>query len=411
MKKKNGFTLIELLAVIIILGILMIIAIPSVTKYISDSRKSAYIDTAKEIIGGARNLVNDGKLEMYDTDTTYYIESSCIKTENASKSPYGDFTKAYVVVTYDGNGYTYYWTSNDDSGQGIKDVVRVDKLDIDNIDSDLKDTDISTLRGIDGRSKTVVISKQNNCQKEGANQAGAQINGETGDESINAITLISQVTGLVDAADAKRFVGSNPNNYVKFNGNELWRIIGIYGDSLKIIKDESIGTMTLSCPNNYSRWPDCGLAQYLNNEYYNSLSDTSKTMIKTGTWNLGQTDKNATASEAYSYSKNDIWSGNVGIIASYEYLYNADESCYSISGYHFDQCSSRGWLLQEYRCSRTLTLVTQGDYILHVENDGSLGTGYMLGTGSCSVMPVVYLKSSVNIKGGTGTSGDPYVLG
>ena len=44
---KKGFTLIELLAVIIILGILMIIAIPSVTKYISDSRKSAYVDTAK----------------------------------------------------------------------------------------------------------------------------------------------------------------------------------------------------------------------------------------------------------------------------------------------------------------------------------------------------------------------------
>ncbi len=50
MKKKNGFTLIELLAVIIILGILMIIAIPSVTNYISNSRKSAYVDTAKEIV-------------------------------------------------------------------------------------------------------------------------------------------------------------------------------------------------------------------------------------------------------------------------------------------------------------------------------------------------------------------------
>ena len=34
---KKGFTLIELLAVIIILGILMIITIPSVTKYINDS--------------------------------------------------------------------------------------------------------------------------------------------------------------------------------------------------------------------------------------------------------------------------------------------------------------------------------------------------------------------------------------
>ena len=182
MKNKKGFTLIELLAVIIILGILMIIAIPSVTKYISDSRKSAYVDTAKEIVGGARNLVNEGKLEMYDTDTTYYIESSCIKTENASKSPYGDFTKAYVVVTYDGKGYTYYWTSNDEAGQGIKNIVRVDKLDTDNVESDLKDSEISTLRGIDGRSKTVVVSKANNCQKEGANNAEIPIDGETGEK-------------------------------------------------------------------------------------------------------------------------------------------------------------------------------------------------------------------------------------
>ena len=63
----------------------MIIAIPSVTQYINNSRKSAYVDTAKEIIAGERNIVNEGKTEMFSTDITYYIPISAIGTENGMK--------------------------------------------------------------------------------------------------------------------------------------------------------------------------------------------------------------------------------------------------------------------------------------------------------------------------------------
>ena len=161
--KKNGFTLIELLAVIIILGILMIIAIPSVTKYINDSRKSSYIDTAKEIASGARNLVNEGKLEMYDTTTTYYIPANCIKTENGGNaiSPYGDFVKdrTYVVVTYDGQGYSYYWVSLDETGQGVSELKSIDELDIDDIKSDLKKEDIKDNMGVGGRSTVTIFNE------------------------------------------------------------------------------------------------------------------------------------------------------------------------------------------------------------------------------------------------------------
>ena len=129
MKKKNGFTLIELLAVIIILGVLMLVAIPSVTSYINNSRKSAYADTAANYIKGATNLVNEGqKVQMYSTNVLYLIpvghdtKKSCVSLESGGQSPYNnEYALAYVGVTYNNEkgSYTYYFTAVDGSGQGL----------------------------------------------------------------------------------------------------------------------------------------------------------------------------------------------------------------------------------------------------------------------------------------------------
>ena len=50
MKNKKGFTLIELLAVIVILGLLMAIAIPNVTRLIEQSRKKTLVNTINSFI-------------------------------------------------------------------------------------------------------------------------------------------------------------------------------------------------------------------------------------------------------------------------------------------------------------------------------------------------------------------------
>lgn len=161
MKSNKGFSLIELLAVIIILGILMIIAVPSVTVYIQNSRKDAYIATVKELINGSKNLVNAGKLGLYNTDTVYYIPTSCIPTENTNESPFGDFTVSNVIVTYNGSGYNYYWAGVDETGTGIPKITSYNELDSDLIQSDVKIPQIPTSDSIEGRNYAATLNETN----------------------------------------------------------------------------------------------------------------------------------------------------------------------------------------------------------------------------------------------------------
>ena len=170
-KQKKGFTLIELLAVIIILGVLMIIAIPSITNYISESRKQAYITIASGYISGARNKVNSGDISAYEKDVTYYIPGSCISLEKGGDSPYGKFVDYYIVVTYDGDGYNYYWTSRDETNTGIY-LTYEGHLDTDSIMNGVNK--ISTNVGVGDRKRIKII--QDSCTVEDAIETESSIN-------------------------------------------------------------------------------------------------------------------------------------------------------------------------------------------------------------------------------------------
>lgn len=98
MRKLNtkGFTLIELLAVITIMGILMMVAIPTVSRTIENSRKDTFIDTAKSYINGAKNMWAADNLRCNaDTEGKSYLSSAVptgtyyivIDTENPEDHP------------------------------------------------------------------------------------------------------------------------------------------------------------------------------------------------------------------------------------------------------------------------------------------------------------------------------------
>ena len=248
-----------------------------------------------------------------------------------------------------------------------------------------------------------------------------QVNGKTGEAMPTAVQTISGDPDLMDTADARRYVGPYPKNYVKFNGDETWRIVGIYGDKLKIVKasgplhDMQINP-TMADGN---AWEGSTLETYLNSTYYSSLSDEAKAMIyDNGEWLAGGITINDTASSAYNKAKTVTVNRKVGIVSAYEFLYApSDTSCYSVSGqkYASNNCgkSTKNWLNREVAWTWTLTPLVK-DSGTNGTNNG-IQTNGLLGNGSVNnrwlAYPMVYLKPSIRIVSGTGTSTDPYVLG
>lgn len=78
LKNEKGLTLVELLAVIVILGIIAAIAIPSIANIIDNSKKDAHVANAEQMIGAARLAVaaNEKGLWAGVADATNHYDAS-----------------------------------------------------------------------------------------------------------------------------------------------------------------------------------------------------------------------------------------------------------------------------------------------------------------------------------------------
>ena len=307
----------------------------------------------------------------------------------------------------------------------------------------------NSAQGKEYKSKIVVTSydrKQgtNAVQlvKSKANDESLDYNNATSEQRKEVWTFSHPATEQTTALTDYRYIGSNPNNYVTFN-NETWRIIGVFSvddgtgnveERLKLIRDESIGNMAWD-DNNTNDWPNATLNTNLNSGDYwtNNLSEDAKNMIGYAVWYLGGTSNYRSSTDGltshwYSYERGTTvysgrstsWTGKVGLMYPSDYGYatsggtttdrNAclNKELYSWDSSDFSDCKNNDWI---FNSADQWTITPRDSY----SNDVFIlsSSGWLDGnitTVANGVRPVVFLKSSIKIVDGDGSSSNPYIL-
>ena len=102
MKDNRGFTLVELIAVVVILAVIMLIAVPNVVSTINKNKKESFIEDAKKFRAAVEaKIASDTSIEKPSSDNAILFTLDKVGKAEISDSPYGtkySKTKSFVVV-------------------------------------------------------------------------------------------------------------------------------------------------------------------------------------------------------------------------------------------------------------------------------------------------------------------------
>ncbi len=270
-----------------------------------------------------------------------------------------------------------------------------------------------------------------------------------------------------------RYAGASDqvNNYVCFGStitpcptDNLYRIIGVFGDKVKLIKSDYATSALLGTDGDYSKmytannWDNsaykgnnlANVAGYnwnKSNQNTWSLSNLNKTNLNTNfianigadwaakiaetTWKVGgNTWANIGTQPAKTAYQNEIVSpvttnttdnatelkAKIGLMYVSDYMYAAPQDKWTLVGYNSSDAS------KDYRASTSVNWMYMGLYewtisrnagssnrAFYVANTGYVNRSYV-GNLAYGVRPVFNLTSSVNYVSGSGTAADPIVV-
>ena len=217
-----------------------------------------------------------------------------------------------------------------------------------------------------------------------------------------------------------RYAGASPNNYVCFGSDastcpsgNLYRIIGVFGSEVKLIKSTSYGNYAWDSGSdntwNSSTKPD--IRNTLNSTFLGTLSSTWQNKIATHTWKVGgmafsqtNTAKQYYNTEVGSSSSSTPDSMKIGLMYVSDYGYAASNSYWTTALYSYSSATSSNWLagLNEWTISRWSVTTT---HAFRVKSAGYVSSDDV--GNSNAVRPVFYLNSSISYVSGSGSSADP----
>lgn len=184
---------------------------------------------------------------------------------------------------------------------------------------------------------------------------------------------------------------------------------------------------------------DSSIKEYLNNTYYPTLNGTAKTQVQSHTFNIGSVQfldvsGNDSIQKNIAGEKMYQWTGNVGLVNVSDLLRaSTNIACTSAT----DEMNAVMQEVLKETCGSYLTTMSpineelggigywtmnafsagSGDY-----SGGVWGAAFRQGVGvfgsdnadrdnAYGARPVLYLKSDIEITGGDGTKGNPFVIG
>ncbi len=315
--------------------------------------------------------------------------------------------------------------------------------------------------------KSETISK--NIEINGINLSKYIISKYTGTQGENGIYYHNSSLTNGAGDNSYRYAGASDqvNNYVCFGSNvtpcptdNLYRIIGVFGDKVKLIKSDYATTALLGTDGDYkdkyiyesSNYKGNNLANiaayYWNKSNQNtwSLSNLNKTNLNTNfitnigaewtnkinmtTWKVGgNTWANIGAQPAKTAYQNEIvspvttnsqdnkseYTAKIGLMYVSDYMYAAPQDKWTLVCWNNDAskdyraATSVNWMymgLSEWTISRT---ADNSDLVFDVSSSGIVYYNEAFNF-PFSVRPVFNLTPSVNYVSGSGTSADPILV-